>query len=160
MTKDVLSGPSGPLVSMTNEPKDQIIELIVKKAAVLYKLPNPKPHQITRLCELKDLDHESSSLNAQLKDFESQVFLDHEVKWIAETTDVDYRVVIDSISYKFDFFESTSIGDLKEGQLKVKVRDDGNLIGKQYDYKIKFSIFKLGGDPKTFIIDPKLCANN
>jgi len=160
MTQDVLPGPSGPLVSMTNGPKDQIIELTVNKAAVLYELPNPKPHQIARLCELKDLDHESSSLNAQLKDFESQVFLNYEVEWIAQTTDEDYRVVIDSISYKFDFFKSTSIANPKGGQLKVRVRDDGNLIGKQYDYQIKFSIYKSNMDPKTFIIDPKLCANN
>ncbi len=140
--------------------RHQVITLTVK-VAELYKMANPEQHKIDRLCELKDLDHKSSSQNAPLKDFESQVFLNFYVEWVAETTDQDYQVVIDSISYKLDFFESTITRDPKEEQsFRVRVKDDGNLIGKYYDYKINFSIYELGSDPKSFKIDPKLCANN
>ena len=137
--------------------KDQIISLIVK-ADSLYNSEKPDQIEIDKYSVLEDAEH--SSQLAPLKNFISEVSIGKYVSWDGESSDPGYSVKIESITYKHEFFEDTQPFSGSEGKVKVKIKNDKELVGKFYEYKINFSIKKNGLTPKDYVIDPKLCANN
>lgn len=139
------------------KPKDQIISLIVK-ADSLYNSEKPDQIEIDKYSILEDDEH--SSQLAPLKNFISEVSIGKYVSWDGQSIDPEYSVLIENITYKHDFLEETQPISGSEGKVKVKIKNDKELVGKFYEYKINFSIWENGVAPKFFMIDPKLCANN
>ncbi|MCP4977675.1 MAG: hypothetical protein GY931_16110 [Maribacter sp.] len=137
--------------------EDQIISLIVK-AEGLYNLEKEYTQtQVDKYSILEDKQH--SSQLAPLKNFISEVFIGHKVSWNGQSIDDGYTVLIESITYKHDFLEESQPISGIEGMVTTKIKNDKELEDKIFEYKINFSIYKEGADPKYFMIDPKLCGN-
>jgi hypothetical protein len=148
------------------------IELKVADASSLYAAVNPSQTTVDSACQLTD-DNSGSSSDGSVKDFESNVYINQDVKWTGTTDSQGYSVAIDSIVYEptkpsdpsastdVDFFDSATINGTggRSGNVTAKVKDDSNLDGKLDVYTINFSIYASGNNSKSFSIDPKLKAN-
>lgn len=158
-----VTDPKGPLYSTKKIPKDQFIVLTIQ-AEKLYHVDTKDPeYNIDGFCVLQDQEHSSNGW--PLNHFISEVFIKRDVTWNGITADEGYPVSIEKInhtpsklnSYK-NFFEKTDIEGTK-GWINGNVRDVPDLVDRLYVYSIHFKIHPLGGEPKYFEIDPKLCAN-
>ncbi|MGB5668262.1 MAG: hypothetical protein WBM53_15610 [Maribacter sp.] len=145
------------------------ITLIVQ-AESLYKLSAPEPPAINNKCRLKDNKKESPP-DSPLGSFETDVYIDQDVKWEGATNDpngVDkgYSVEIDNIVYvptgnDKDFFNRNIVCG-KNGNVLVKVKNDPNLVNQIDTYTINFSIVHPQGSqgvPKYYKIDPIIRGN-
>ena len=131
-------------------------------ASALWALTNPNQTQIDAECSLSDDNSGSSSSN--IENFESEVYINNDVKWQGETNDSGYSVAITSIVYEagvnndVNFFDNTTINGTggRTGNVTAKVKNDSNLLNKLDVYTINFSIYNSGNSSKPFSIDPKL----
>jgi hypothetical protein len=133
--------------------------LLMIDAQRLYNLgPIAEQHEIDKCCILEDNQH--SSQLAPLRNFVSEVSIDSEVSWDARSVDDGYFVSIEGITYKHPFFETNPIVESvgSDKGVTAKVRKDESLIDRIFEYSIHFRI-DFNGEPREFMIDPKLCAN-
>ena len=67
-------------------------------ASALYALVNPTQDQIDINCSLSD-DNGGSSPDGKIEDFQSNVYINQDVRWQGATNDPGYSVAITSIVY-------------------------------------------------------------
>lgn len=144
--------------------KPVVITLTVQ-TAILYGINAPSQPQVDDNCALAD-DNSGSSPNGTLEDFESNVFIDSNVRWVGVAKDSGYSVAIDSIVYKsksnsVNFFDNTTVHGTggRSGNVSAKTKNDPNLNHRLDIYTINFSIYSSGNSSKSFSIDPKLAIN-
>lgn len=144
--------------------KPVVITLTVQ-ASKLYAMNNPSQTKVDGSCTLSD-DNFGSSSNGTLEDFQSNVFINNNVKWIGVSSDPGFSVAIDSIVYKpessdVNFFDNSTITGTggRSGNASANVKNDFNLTNKTDIYTINFSVYNSGNLFKPFSIDPKLAIN-
>lgn len=131
----------------------------------LYGMNTPSQTQVDGCCTLSD-DNSGSSSNGTLEDFQSNVFINNNVRWVGVSSDSGYSVAIDSIVYEpesndVNFFDNSTINGTggRSGNVSANVKNDPNLVNKLDIYTINFSVYNSGNSSKAFSIDPKLAIN-
>lgn len=144
--------------------KPVTISLIVE-ANTLFNMTYPIQAEIDKKVKMND-DNLGCAPGGNIKDFQSAVFIDQNVKWDGKTKypdelDAGYKVNIESIERKngINFFETECLPGTG-GKVTAKVKNDSKLDGEIYEYRINFSIHYPNVDSKNFMIDPKLSGNN
>jgi hypothetical protein len=139
------------------------------EAKALYLISNPNSKQIDDLTFLSD-DNNGKSNNGTNEDFESDVYINSDVKWKGDTVyptgdDNNYKISIDSIEYEkkdndTDFFDKKKIDANEDNNttVKAKTKNVKGLEGLKDIYTINFSIHPPNGGPvkNDLSIDPKL----
>lgn len=132
------------------------------QAQNLFAANSPSQTQIDSYCTLAD-DNSGRSANGTLESFQSNVFVNNNVRWNGYTADQGYWVAIDSIVYESDtnIFDNGTITGTggKTGNALAIVNNNPGLNGKIDVYTINFSVYGSGNSQKSFSIDPKLQAN-
>ncbi|TDE28727.1 MULTISPECIES: hypothetical protein [Flavobacterium] len=144
--------------------KPVVITLTVQTAN-LYGMNIPSQTQVDGCCALSD-DNSGSSPNGTLEDFQSNVFINNNVRWVGVSNDSGYSVAIDSIVYEpesndVNFFDNATINGTggRSGNASANVKNDPNLVNQSDIYTINFSVYNSGNSYKAFSIDPKLAIN-
>ncbi|MCJ7465089.1 MAG: hypothetical protein MUO53_00150 [Maribacter sp.] len=154
--------------------KPVVITLTVE-ASSLYAAVDPNQEFVDSKCSLLD-DNGGNSVD--VKTFESNVYLNNNVRWVGATkfpldVDKDYSIAIDSIRHEAtpqsdptaptneNFFSSVIIngGGGRSSNVNAVVNNNSNLINQLDVYTINFSVYPKGNNPKPFHIDPKLRGN-
>ncbi len=139
----------------------------------LYKIKSPTQADIDNNTSITD-DNSGLSLDGRHENFISNVFIDNDVRWVGVTNDLGYFITIQSVIYEptnkgssINFFTLPILlgTGKKSGHVESTVKNDGNLVGKQYCYSINFKIYRMlgclslflwRGSAGPFTIDPKL----
>lgn len=144
--------------------KPVVITLTVQTAN-LYGIDTPSQTEVDSCCRLSD-DNSGSSPNGTLEDFQSNVFINNNVKWLGVSADPGYSVAIDSIVYEsksndVNFFDNATISGSggRSGNASANVKNDPNLVNQLDIYTVNFSVYSSGTSYKAFSIDPKLAIN-
>lgn len=143
------------------------ITLTVSASALYNANPQPTtPSQLNPYCSLSD-DNNGSSSDGTPENFQSNVYINNDVKWDGNTNDSGYSIAIESVSYESvnndtNFFPTIILGGTggRNGTVTSKVNNNQSLAGKLDVYQITFRVYAQGNNYLTYSIDPKLSGNN
>ncbi len=151
--------------------KKVVITLTFEAQNICAKQGEIDEEGIVANTDISDDNNGCSPGGQKLKDFQSLVYLGYEVEWKAKVKNqVDpiapYMVQIVKVEKKpgtvIDFFDTDPMYPDTNGKVAGTVKNNSDLLDMIYKYNVTISVYEAGNtDPcKTYVVDPKLQANN